>query len=58
MKLSEGDTVYLGAASKGSNKYSVRDQPFSDIKAMQRAFSLKQSYMTALVRKYIKKKSL
>ncbi|MBB2483349.1 restriction endonuclease [Bacillus sp. APMAM] len=57
-ELSEGDTVYLGAASKGSNKHSVRDQPFSDIKAMQRAFSLKQSYMTALVRQYIKNEAL
>lgn len=57
-ELSEGDTIYLGAASKGSNKNSVRDQPFSNIKAMQRAFSLKQSYMTALVRKYIKNEDL
>ncbi|PKR85718.1 Sau3AI family type II restriction endonuclease [Heyndrickxia camelliae] len=57
-ELSEGDTVYLGAASKGSNKNSVREQPYSDIKAMQRAFSLKQSYMTALVRKYIKNEAL
>ncbi|WP_100333588.1 Sau3AI family type II restriction endonuclease [Bacillus alkalisoli] len=57
-ELSEGDTIYLGAASKGSNKTSVRDQPFSRIKAMQRAFSLKQSYMTALVRKYIKNEDL
>jgi DNA mismatch repair protein MutH len=51
-ELSEGDTVYLGAATKGSNKTSLREQPYSDIKAMQRAYSLKPSYMTALVRKY------
>ncbi|WBL16885.1 Sau3AI family type II restriction endonuclease [Sutcliffiella sp. NC1] len=57
-ELSEGDTVYLGAASKGSNKSSVREQPYNEIKAMQRAFSLKQSYMTALVRKYIKNEDL
>ena len=52
-ELSEGDTNYLGACSKGSNKNSVREQPYSDIPAMQRAFSLKPSYMTALVRRYI-----
>ena len=51
--LSEGDTHYLGACTKGANKGSLRQQPFSDIPAMQRAFSLKQSYMTALVREYI-----
>lgn len=50
-ELSEGDTMYLGACPKGSNKNSTREQPFSDIPAMQRAFSLKQSYMTSLVRK-------
>lgn len=52
-ELSEGDTNYLGACSKGSNKNSVREQPYSDVLAMQRAFSLKPSYMTALVRRYI-----
>lgn len=57
-ELSEGDTVYLGACPKGSNRNSVRPQPFSDLPAMQRAFSLKQSYMTALVRKYIKNEEL
>ncbi|MBC9810073.1 restriction endonuclease [Carnobacterium maltaromaticum] len=49
-ELSEGDTMYLGACTKGANKNSLREQPFSDIPAMQRAYSLKQSYMTALVR--------
>lgn len=52
-ELSEGDTVYLGACTKGSSKNSVRPQPYSDVPAMQRAFSLKPSYMTALVRKFI-----
>ena len=51
--LSEGDTNYLGACTKGANKSSVRKQPFSDELAMQRAFSLKQGYMTAIVREYI-----
>lgn len=52
-EISEADTMYLGACTKGANRNSVREQPFSDIKAMQRAFSLKSSYMTSLVRKYI-----
>lgn len=50
-ELSEGDTMYLGACTKGANRKSLRQQPFSDIPAMQRAFSLKQSYMTAIVRR-------
>lgn len=57
-ELSEGDTNYLGACTKGANKNQLREQPYSDIPAMQRAFSLKQSYMTVLVRKYIKKENL
>lgn len=52
-EISEADTMYLGACTKGANKNSVREQPFSSIKAMQRAFCLKTSYMTGLVRKYI-----
>lgn len=52
-ELSEADTMYLGACTKGTNGQTVRIQPFSDIKAKQRAFCLKQSYMTVLVRKYI-----
>lgn len=52
-EISEADTMYLGACSKGANASSVREQPFSDIPAMQRAFCFKNSYMTQLVRKYI-----
>lgn len=52
-ELSEGDTMYLGACTKGANANSLRSQPFSDKKAMQRAFCFKNSYMTQLVRKYI-----
>ena len=52
-EISEADTMYLGACTKGANKNSVREQPFSNIKAMQRAFCLKTSYMTGLVRQYI-----
>lgn len=57
-ELSEGDTNYLGACTKGANKSSLREQPFSKELAMQRAFSLKQSYMTSLVRKFIKNEEL
>lgn len=52
-ELSEADTMYLGACTKGESSSSLREQPFSKIKAMQRAFCLKTSYMTQLVRKYI-----
>ena len=51
--MSEADTMYLGACTKGNNSLSTREQPFSDIPAMQRAFCFKKSYMTQLVRKYI-----
>lgn len=57
-ELSEADTNYLGACPKGANKSSLRTQPFNDEMAMQRAFSLKQSYMTALVRKVITQEDL
>ena len=52
-EISEGDTNYLGACTKGANAKSLRDQPFSDTKAMQRAFCLKNSYMTYILNKYI-----
>ena len=52
-EISEGDTMYLGACTKGANANSTRKQPFSDIEAKRRAFCFKQSYMTQLVRKYI-----
>lgn len=50
-ELSESDTTYLSACTKGANRESTREQPFSPIKAKQRAFSLKNAYMTALIRK-------
>ena len=49
-EISEADTLYLGACTKGANKESVREQPFSEILAKQRAYCLKTSYMTNLVR--------
>ena len=52
-EISEADTMYLGACTKGASSLSVRKQPFNDIPAMQRAFCFKVSYMTQLVRKFI-----
>ena len=49
-EISEADTMYLGACPKGANSKDTRTQPFSDIKAMRRAFCFKQSYMTQLVK--------
>lgn len=57
-KLSEGDTNILGACTKGTSSKSMRIQPFSDEPAKQRAYSLKQGYMTALVRQYIHNEEL
>ena len=51
--ITEGDTLYLAACTKGANSASVRQQPFSDIPAKQRAYSLKSSYMTRVLNRYI-----
>ncbi len=51
--ISEGDTMYLAACTKGANSSSVRQQPFSGIPAKQRAYSLKPSYMTQILNTYI-----
>ncbi|MFV0217166.1 Sau3AI family type II restriction endonuclease [Empedobacter falsenii] len=48
-ELSEGDTFYLGACTKGANASSVREQPFSDIPAKQRAFSFKTGYVNHII---------
>lgn len=48
-ELSEGDTFYLGACTKGVNSWSTRRQPFSQIPAKQRAFSLKQGYVNHII---------
>ena len=52
-EISEGDTMYLAACTKGANASSVRRQPFSTTMAKQRAYSLKSSYMTQILNKYI-----
>ncbi len=52
-EISESDTMYLAACTKGANAKSMRQQPFSDIPAKQRAYSLKSSYMTAYARRIL-----
>lgn len=53
-ELSEGDTMYLGACTKGAKSTDRRSQPFSGEQAKPRAFSLKNSYMTYVFNKYIR----
>jgi DNA mismatch repair protein MutH len=48
-ELSEGDTFYLGACTKGDNASSVRKQPFNNIPSKQRAYSLKQGYVNHII---------
>ncbi len=51
-EISEGDTLYLGACTKGSTAItSKRNQPFSSKKAQQRAFSLKSKYLNFIIAK-------
>ena len=56
-EISESDTNYLGACTKGANANSLREQPYSDVKAMQRAFCLKSSYMSYILNHYIVNKT-
>ncbi|WP_025724361.1 Sau3AI family type II restriction endonuclease [Acholeplasma granularum] len=50
-EISEADTLYLAACTKGVNSQSLRTQPNSPDRAKQRAYSLKPSYMTRLFNK-------
>lgn len=52
-ELSEGDTMYLGAAPKAATSKDRRKQPFSDEPAKPRAFAFKNSYMTYVLNNYI-----
>lgn len=47
-ELSEGDTMYLGACTKGMNKNSV--VVINGIPVMKRAYAFKNSYMTYILR--------
>lgn len=54
-ELSESDTMYLGAATKGATAIrSLQPQYYNaQVPAKRRAFSLKQGYMTFIMNKYI-----
>lgn len=52
-ELSEGDTMYLGAAPKAATSQDRRKQPFSNELAKPRAFAFKNSYMTYVLNNYI-----
>ncbi|MER2060392.1 MAG: Sau3AI family type II restriction endonuclease [Niallia sp.] len=60
-ELSEGDTMYLGACTKGSTAAKslvVQEQYAPYIKAPKRAFCFKQSYMTRILNKYVIEKAI
>ncbi|MGL4989459.1 MAG: Sau3AI family type II restriction endonuclease, partial [Cetobacterium sp.] len=57
-EISEGDTLYLGACTKGASSNSKRTQPFSEELAKQRAFSFKRSYMDIVYEELLTKHSL
>ncbi len=52
-ELSEGDTMYLGAATKAATSEDRREQPFNTELAKPRAFAFKSSYMTYVLNNYI-----
>lgn len=51
--ISEADTFYLAACTKGANGEAVRIQPYSKELAKQRAFCLKASYINNIINKYL-----
>lgn len=56
-ELSERDTMFLGAATKGSKGGNLREQPFSSIKAPQRAFSFKTKYISHVLQELMRRQS-
>lgn len=52
-EISERDTIYLAACTKGVNSKSMQKQPYSNMMAKQRAYSLKSSYMTTVFNEYV-----
>ena len=54
-KISESDTTFLAACTKGADSSQTRKQPRSDILAKPRAYSFKNSFMTRLYREAIHK---
>ncbi len=57
-EISEGDTLYLGACTKGSTaEKSKREQPFSDVMAPQRAFCLKRAYVDYIIEELLQRET-
>ena len=57
-ELSEGDTLFLGAATKGATaESSYREQPNSDVPAKQRAFCFKIQYMRTIYSRMLDRKN-
>ncbi len=52
-QISESDTNYLAACTKGKDSSVRTSQPFSNTLAKPRAFSLKQSFVNSLIREFI-----
>lgn len=49
-ELHEGDTLYLAAAPKGSRSGAeMRKQPGTDIRAPQKAYSIKRAYLNQII---------
>ena len=57
-ELSEGDTSYLGACTKARTSADRTTQPFSEIHPKPRAFSLKNAYMTSILRENVQNHSI
>jgi len=56
-ELSEGDTMYLAACTKGSKGSDRRSQPYSDEPAKPRAFAFKASYMNSVIEESLEMQS-
>ena len=52
-EISESDTTFLAACTKGADSSQTRKQPNSEILAKPRAYSFKNSFMTRLYREAI-----
>ena len=59
-ELSEGDTKYLGACTKGASAQTSYKPQFynKDVLAKRRAFSLKQQYMSYILENYVQPSSM
>ncbi len=51
--LSESQTSYIAAATKGADSSDTVGQPFSDVPAMRRAFCIKRPYLDYIIRRHL-----